>query len=251
MRESFLKLNDRTVVLSGPLTQITSAIVTTLSERGSDVAMVVSDKLREAQRYAENISDAREIHHNYGRVAAIESSMESKDICSEAISRAAEVFGSIDILIDTHLLGVSSANEEFETFNQASIHMSQAALPYLEGRQKGRIIILTNDFLLNSSQEETPQQKLVKEISPSLMNKNITANVISCGITEEYLLAKHEGKLSLKEALEKEVSELGSARLVDPIEIASLVTFISSPVSSGVCGQTIHINGGLFLDELF
>ena len=63
MRESFLKLNDRTVVLSGPLTQVTSAIVATLSERGSDVAMVVSDKLREAQRYAENVSDAREIHH--------------------------------------------------------------------------------------------------------------------------------------------------------------------------------------------
>lgn len=248
MRESFLKLNDRTVVLSGPLTQVTSAIVATLSERGSDVAMIVSDKLREAQRYAENVSEAREIHHNYGRVAAIESGMETQELCSEAISRAAEVFGSIDILIDTHLLGLSPANDEFKKFDQASIHMSQAALPYLEGRQKGRIIILTNDFLVHSSQEETPQQKLVKEISPRLLDKNISANVISCGITEEYLLAKYEGKLSLKDALDKEVNELGSARLVDPMEIASLVTFIASPVSSGVCGQTIHINGGLFLD---
>lgn len=248
MRESFLKLNDRTVVLSGPLTQVTSAIVATLSERGSDVAMVVSDRLREAQRYAENVSDAREIHHNYGRVAAIESSMESQELCSESISRAAEVFGSIDILIDTHLLGVTSDKEEFEKYSSAAIHMSQAALPYLEGRQKGRIIILTNDFLLKESKEETPQQKLVKEISPRLMNQNITANVLSCGITEEYLLAKHDGKLSLKDALEKEIEELGSARMIDPMEVASAVTFFASPVSSGVCGQTLHVNGGLFLD---
>ena len=248
MRESFLKLNDRTVVLSGPLTQVTSAIVATLSERGSDVAMVVSDRLREAQRYAENVSDAREIHHNYGRVAAIESSMESQELCSESISRAAEVFGSIDILIDTHLLGLTPDKDDFERYSSAAIHMSQAALPYLEGRQKGRIIILTNDFLLKESKEETPQQKLVKEISPRLMNQNITANVLSCGITEEYLLAKHDGKLSLKDALEKEVEELGSARMIDPMEVASAVTFIASPVSSGVCGQTIHVNGGLFLD---
>lgn len=247
MRESFLKLNDRTVVLSGPLTQITSSIVATLSERGSDVAMIVSEKLREAQRYAENVSDAREIHHNYGRVAAIESKMENQDQCSEAISRAAEVFGSIDILIDTHLIGINSDNDEFPSYNEASIHMSQAALPYLEGRQKGRIIILTNDFLLNQGDEESPQQKLVREISPRLIHKNITANVISCGVTEEYLLAKYDGKLSLKDALEKEVSELNNARLVDPIEIAALVTFLASPVSSGICGQTIHINGGLQL----
>ncbi|MCB0407600.1 MAG: SDR family oxidoreductase [Bdellovibrionales bacterium] len=247
MRESFLKLNDRTVVLSGPLTQVTSALVTTLSERGADIAMIVSDNLRESQRFAENISEQREIHHNYGRVAAIESQMDSAEAGSDAISRAAEIFGTIDILIDTHLIGINKTAENFSNYNDRATHMAKAALPYLEGRQKGRIILVTNDFHILEEKQKAPVQSLIRELSQSVIEKHITANVISCGVTEEYLLSRFNGKVSIKDALEKVKSEHKNVRMVDAVEIASVITFISSPMSSGINGQTIVVNGGMIL----
>lgn len=244
MRESFLKLNDRTVVLSGPLTQVTSALVTLLSERGADVAMVVNDKIREAQRFAENVSDQREVHHHYGRVAAIESKMDTEAACADAISRSAEVFGSIDILIDTHLVSVTHENPDQAQISRRVLSMAQAALPYMEGRQKGRIVLVTNDFLL-AHESPSEIQTYVKNLSPKILDRNITANVVSCGITEEYLLQAFDGKLSLKDALENLKKKHQCARLIEGIEIASVITFLASPLSSGVCGETIHINSGL------
>ena len=136
MRESYLKLNDRTVVLVGPVSQVTRAVVTILSEQGCDVAMVVNQNIREAQIFADNMNEAREIHHNYGRVAAIESELESTAACTDAISRVAEVFGSIDIMIDTHLIGSTKSQAEENNLNQKVKDISDAALPYLVGRQK-------------------------------------------------------------------------------------------------------------------
>jgi NAD(P)-dependent dehydrogenase (short-subunit alcohol dehydrogenase family) len=245
MRESFLKLNDRTVVLSGPMTQVTSAIVGILSERGSDVAMVLSDKVREAQRFAENVTDQREVHHHYGRVAAIESDMKDEASCSDAVSRSAEIFGSIDILIDTHLLGLSQQSPNYESLTKRALAMAKASFPYMEGRQKGRIILMTNDFLLKQENGASELQVFVQGLSAKILDRNITANVISCGVTEEYLMEAYKGKKGLKDALEDMKQKHKCVRLIDAIEIASLVTFLASPVSSAICGETIHINSGL------
>lgn len=247
MRESYLKLNDRTVVLAGPVSQVTRAIVTILSEQGCDVAMVVSDKIREAQIFADNMNEAREIHHNFGRVAAIESTMQTKAECTESISRVAEIFGSIDILIDTHLVGVSKSQAESQKLNEAVTNVSESTLPYLVGRQKGRIILICSDFLIKEENQSATPQKIVQKMVQDLSEKSITANVISCGITEEYLLYRFDGKMNIKEAFEAVSNEFKNARLIDASEVAAAITFLASPISAGVSGQTLHVNGGLIL----
>jgi NAD(P)-dependent dehydrogenase (short-subunit alcohol dehydrogenase family) len=244
MRESFLKLNDRTVVLAGPLNQITSTIVTVMSERGCDVGIVTNERTNEVQRFCDNINDAREVHHNYGRSACIAADLDSEKSCTEAIGRVAETFGSIDIVVDTHLLELTENGEDLEARFEKTKTMCEAAMPFVQGRNKGRIVFLTNDLLLKSFSKIEELMSMKKEFSQKVLLSNITMNCISTGITEELLLKMYGATKSIKDAFKDYEEKNGKCRIIEPTEVASLVSFVASPISSALNGQTSHMNAG-------
>ena len=244
MRESFLKLNDRTVVLAGPLNQITSTIVTVMSERGCDVGIVTNERTNEVQRFCENINDVREVHHNYGRSACIAAELDSDKSCTEAIGRVAETFGSIDIVVDTHLLELTEKSEELDARFERTKTLCGAAMPFVEGRNKGRIVFLTNDILLSSFDKLEQMMEIKKEFSSRVQQANITMNCIATGITEELLLKMYGATKSIKEAFADYQEKNGKCRIIEPTEVASLVSFVASPISSALNGQTLHLNAG-------
>lgn len=244
MRESFLKLNDRTVVLAGPLNQITSTIVTIMSERGCDVGVVSNERTNEIRRFCENITDAREVHHNYGRAACIPSELSNEKECTEAISRVAETFGSIDIVIDTHLLDLCENNEELEQRFTKTETLCKAGMPFVEGRNKGRILFLTNEILRKSEEKFASLNATMSEFTKKVIKDNISMNLISTGITEELLINLYGGKKSIKDAFEDFQEQNGDCRIIEPTEIASVVSFLASPISSGIGGQTVKIDAG-------
>ncbi|MEO0337145.1 MAG: SDR family oxidoreductase, partial [Pseudomonadota bacterium] len=234
----------RTVVLAGPLNQITSTIVTVMSERGCDVGIVTNERTNEVQRFCDNINDVREVHHNYGRSACIASELDSEKTCTEAIGRVAETFGSIDIVVDTHLLGLTEKSEALEERFTRTKTMCSAAMPFVEGRNKGRIVFLTNDILLKSYDKLDELMTMKAEFSQKVLGSNITMNCLSTGITEELLLKMYGGSKSIKDAFSDYQQSNGKCRIIEPTEVASLVSFVSSPISSGLNGQTIHLNAG-------
>ena len=80
---------------------------------------------------------------------------------------------------------------------------------------------------MKEENDESVPQKIVRDIVRDLSEKSITANVISCGITEEYLLARFEGKMNIKDAFESVSGEFNNARMIDPSEVAAAITFFS------------------------
>jgi NAD(P)-dependent dehydrogenase (short-subunit alcohol dehydrogenase family) len=73
---------------------------------------------------------------------------------------------------------------------------------------------------------------------------NITMNCISTGITEELLLKMYGATKSIKDAFKDYEEKNGKCRIIEPTEVASLVSFVASPISSALNGQTIHMNAG-------
>ena len=81
-----------------------------------------------------------------------------------------------------------------------------------------------------------------KSLSIEYAKKNINVNCISPGFISTAMTDKIEEKH--KEAI---IAKIPSKRLGKPEDIANAVTFLSSDHSDYINGETLHVNGGMYL----
>ena len=79
-----------------------------------------------------------------------------------------------------------------------------------------------------------------KAMASELGRYNIRVNSIAPGVTKTEMSHQMDDK-----ALEKALSNIPLSRLAEPTEIAQVVLFLSSEMSSYISGQTIRVDGGL------
>ena len=72
--------------------------------------------------------------------------------------------------------------------------------------------------------------------------KNINVNCISPGFIKTAMTEKIDEKF--KETI---ISKIPSARLGEPDDIANAVGFLCSDKSSYINGETLHVNGGMYM----
>ena len=75
-----------------------------------------------------------------------------------------------------------------------------------------------------------------------MQKKNININCISPGFIKTAMTDKLEDKF--KEAI---ISKIPSARLGEPHDIANAALFLCSNQSDYINGETLHINGGMYM----
>lgn len=235
--DSTFRLQDKNIAIIGSFSNLTQNLMASFCEYGSDVALL-GPASREAVRYAENLTDTREIHQNNGRVFALEARLDSEAGAKEGLARAAQSFGGIDAIIDTRPL---SSLEPAGTPDSAFI---TEALKFLEGRGKGRMIFLCYDSALVGG-ESKGLREFVETQAREVIAKNITVNMITLGVTEEYLLKKFPKVPSIKLAFAEFQKEKPAAKIVDGKEIAYTVAFLSSPLCSTLTGQNLVLSAAL------
>ena len=76
----------------------------------------------------------------------------------------------------------------------------------------------------------------------SITKKNININCISPGFIKTAMTDKIEEKY--KETI---ISKIPSGRLGEPDDIANAVIFLASSQSNYINGETLHVNGGLYM----
>ena len=81
-----------------------------------------------------------------------------------------------------------------------------------------------------------------KSLAIEYAKKNININCISPGFIKTNMTEKIDPKF--KEII---VSKIPSARLGDPKDIANAVLFLASSQSDYINGETLHVNGGLYM----
>ena len=81
-----------------------------------------------------------------------------------------------------------------------------------------------------------------KSLAIEYAKKNININCISPGFIKTAMTDKIDEKF--KESI---ISKIPSGRLGKPEDIANAVIFLASPKSDYINGETIHVNGGLYL----
>ena len=131
----------------------------------------------------------------------------------------------------------------------STFYLTKFFLKYMIKSRYGRIINISsvvgssgNLGQANYSASKAGIEGMSKSIALEVASRNITINCVAPGFIETEMtrdiLNKNE------ESLKKSIP-MGRVGL--PSEVASLVSFLASDVAGYITGQTIHINGGLYI----
>ena len=115
--------------------------------------------------------------------------------------------------------------------------------------KKGKIINITsvvghtgNVGQANYAASKSGIIGMSKSLALEYAKKNININCISPGFIKTNMTEKIDTKF--KELI---LAKIPSNRLGEPSDVANVAAFLSSEMSNYITGETIHVNGGMYL----
>ena len=127
--------------------------------------------------------------------------------------------------------------------------MSKFAIKKMLKNKSGKIVNITsvvghtgNLGQANYTASKAGIVAMSKSLAIEYAKKNINVNCISPGFIKTAMTDKIDDKF--KEVI---VSKIPSARLGEPDDIANAVLFLSSEQSNYINGETLHVNGGMYM----
>lgn len=241
-----------------------SAIVTGASRGiGKDIALYLA---KEGAKVAVNYSGSKdkadavvaEIKAMGGEAFAIQASVDQADDVQNLISSTMEQFGSVDILVNNagitrdNLLMRMKEHEWDDVINtnlKGVFLCTKAVTRQMMKQRAGRIINITSIVGVsgNAGQANYVAAKagvigLTKSTAKELASRNITVNSVAPGFIST----------DMTDALPEDVksqmlSQIPLAKFGNPEDIAKAVAFLASEDANYITGQTIHVNGGMYM----
>ncbi|OED38298.1 3-oxoacyl-ACP reductase [Chromatiales bacterium (ex Bugula neritina AB1)] len=245
-------LNDEIVLVTGASRGIGAAVADELAALG---ATVIGTATSEAG--AKGISDR--MSANGVRGSGVVLDVSDKEQVATVLSAIAKEHGVISVLVNN--AGITRDNllmrmkdDEWDNViatNLSSIyHMCKACLRGMVKARRGRIINIASVVGVtgNGGQSNYAAAKagiigFGKSLAREVGSRNITVNTVAPGfIVSDMTNALPEAQ---RDSLQKEIA-LG--RLGEPSEIAHMVAFLASSKADYITGQTLHVNGGMYMN---
>ena len=134
--------------------------------------------------------------------------------------------------------------------NLTSIYrLSKAVLRNMMKKKKGRIInissvvgITGNPGQTNYSATKAGMLGFTKSLAREIGSRNITVNCVAPGFIDTDMT--RELPEEQRQAL---ISQIPLNRLGDAADIAAAVAFLASPAAAYITGETINVNGGMYM----
>ncbi len=177
---------------------------------------------------------------------------------ASALKTIAEQFGDVGILVnnagitrDTLLMRM--ADDDWDAVistNLKSVYrMSQAVLRPMMKARTGRIISISSvvGHMGNAGQTNYAAAKagmagFTKSLASEVGSRGITVNCVAPGFIDTDMTAELPEAIKTKMLERIPVGRLGRVQ-----EIAATVAFLASPNAAYISGETIHVNGGMYM----
>ena len=241
-------LEKKNIIVTGASGGIGKAIIKKLYETGANILASGTriEKLEELKKNFENIKILK---------FDISQSNKIEDFIDNATS---ELGGSLDGIVNN--AGITQDNlairmnlEEWQkviNINLTSTFlMSKFAIKKMLKNKSGKIVNITsvvghtgNLGQANYTASKAGIVAMSKSLAIEYAKKNININCISPGFIKTAMTDKIDEKF--KEVI---ISKIPSARLGEPDDIANAVLFLSSNQSNYINGETLHVNGGMYM----
>ncbi len=227
---------------------------------GKELARVLVEYDAEVCISGRNVEELNELKESLGdKCHIVPCDLSNKNEISELFSKSEEVLGQIDILVNN--AGITKDNiflrmseQEWEDVLNINLNSTFNILKLITKgmvkRKYGRIINISSVVgatggagQVNYAASKAGLIGLTKSLSQELATRNITVNCIAPGFIETPMTEKLDD--NRKDII---ISSIPANRIGTPKDLSSAVIFLASQESSYITGQTIHINGGLYMN---
>ncbi|MCK1996196.1 3-oxoacyl-[acyl-carrier-protein] reductase [Paenisporosarcina quisquiliarum] len=246
------KLDGKSAIVTGASRGIGRDIALYLAKEGAMVAVNYSGSKDRADAVVE------EIKATGGEAFAIQANVDQSDDVQNLISSTIEQYGSVDILVNN--AGITRDNllmrmkeQEWDDVLNTNLKgvflCTKAVTRQMMKQRAGRIINITSIVGVsgNAGQANYVAAKagvigLTKSSAKELASRNITVNSVAPGfITTDMTDALPE---DIKSQM---LSQIPLAKFGNPLDVAKAVAFLASEDANYITGQTIHVNGGMYM----
>lgn len=244
-------ISGKVIFITGAGQGIGKAIALRFSEEG--VKVVIAD-INNFTCHA--VAD--EINASGGEAIAIQLDVSDLESFTLAIKEGFEHFGSVDILVNNagivrDKLILRMTEEDWDIVQKVNLkgcfNGIKAVIPLMMKKRFGRIINIASVVALsgNPGQANYVASKagiigLTKSVAKELASRNITVNAVAPGYIGTDITAELSDKI--KENL---IQQIPLKKIGSPEDIAGAVLFLASEDASYITGQTISVNGGLYM----
>jgi 3-oxoacyl-[acyl-carrier protein] reductase len=244
-------LQDEIALVTGASRGIGKAIADTLGAQGATVVGTAT-----SEEGAAAISERLAAAGIKGR--GIRLDVTEQRSVDEVIKTLSGEFGAPSILVNN--AGITRDNllmrmkddewDDIINTNLTSVYrLSKACLRAMMKARKGRIINITsvvgatgNPGQTNYSAAKAGLIGFTKSLAREVGSRGITVNAVAPGFIDTDMT--RELPEAQKAAL---LSNIPLGRLGSPDEIASAVAFLASETAGYITGETLHVNGGMYM----
>ena len=227
---------------------------------GKEIAKVLIEHNAEVCISGRNHEELNALKKSLGKKChVVTCDLSKKDEIIELIKKADEFMGYIDILVNNagitkdNIFLRMSENEWEDVLNvnlNATFNVLKLITKGMVKRKYGRIINISSVVgvtggagQVNYSASKAGLIGLTKSLSQEIATRNITVNCIAPGFIETPMTEKLDDKR--KDAI---LNSIPMNRIGKPKDLSSAIIFLASQESSYITGQTLHINGGLYMN---
>lgn len=243
-------LTDKIALVTGASRGIGLACAKKLAQNGAAVYLNYQGSKEKAEAAAD------EINRGGGRAEPLQCDVTDFEACGEMIASIIKKSGRLDILVnnagvtkDGLLMKMSEADYDLvmDTNLKGTFHTIRHASRSMLKQCSGQIInissvsgILGNAGQANYSASKAGIIGLTKSAARELASRGIRVNAVAPGYVETDMTDRLPAK-----AREQLLGQIPFARPASPEEIANVVLFLASDLSSYITGQVLCVDGGM------
>ena len=243
----------KNALVTGASIGIGRSITIQLAEEGYNVAVNYAGNREKAEAVVEEVK-AKGVES-----LAIQANVANGDEVKAMIKEVVNQFGTVDVLVnnagitrDNLLMRMKESewDDVIDTNLKGVFNCIQKVTPQMLRQKSGSIINLSSvvGAVGNPGQANYVATKagvigLTKSAAKELASRNITVNAVAPG----FIVSDMTDALSddLKDQM---LQQIPLARFGEDTDIANTVAFLASDKAKYITGQTIHVNGGMFME---
>lgn len=246
-------LQGKTAIVTGASRGIGKSISLTLAEHGADV--VVQGRNMDLLN-----SICWEIRETGRKAAAVIGDVADPATAEHAASTAVDLTGRIDILVNNAGMNTrtSTLDMPLEDWHRVmdvnlngTLHFCRAVLPRMIEQRDGTIVNVSSSTAKTPHHNAAPAygaskaavNYLTMHLAMEMAPHNIRVNAVCPGPVESDMTAQWS-----EDYRAAALNRIPLGRLGSPKNIADIVLFLASDMSSFVTGETLNANGGTYMN---